>query len=247
MSAADDKTIGCILSRREVLALAAVAGAAVVPRRAASAGRPPRIATWFPSCVVRPRQTEGPYFVDERLVRSDIRSEPATGALREGALLALELRVSRLGADSCAPLAGAHVDLWQCDALGEYSGVRDQQGLFDTRGAKFLRGAQLTDSAGSAVFRTIYPGWYPGRCVHLHFKIRTEPNNRRGYDFTSQLYFDDAVTDRVHARTPYSTKGAGRRRNEQDGIYRNGGSQLMLDVHADGDGWAARFDIGLQY
>ena len=77
---------------------------------------------------------------------------------------------------------------------------------FNSVGKKFLRGHQMTDAAGVARFTTIYPGWYPGRTVHIHFKIRTEPAAARGYEFASQLYFDDALTDRVHARDPIRPK-----------------------------------------
>jgi len=97
-------------------------------------------ATATPACVVRPYQTEGPYFVDEKLNRSDIRSDPSDGSVRPGAPLRLALQVSRTDGRSCAPLTGALVDLWQCDALGVYSDVRDRDGLFSTRGKKFLRG-----------------------------------------------------------------------------------------------------------
>src|SRR5438477_1655102 len=92
-------------------------------------------ATATPACVVRPAQTEGPYFVDERLNRSDIRSDPSNAGipLTPGAELHLTLGVYRAGG-ACAPIAGALVDLWQCDALGVYSDVRDAAGMFDTRG-----------------------------------------------------------------------------------------------------------------
>jgi protocatechuate 3,4-dioxygenase beta subunit len=199
-----------------------------------------------PSCVVRPQQMEGPYFVDERLNRSDIRSDPSDGSVKPGAPLELAFRVSRIAGSTCMPVGRAVVDVWQCDALGVYSGVRDFNGLFDTRGKKFLRGYQVTDDRGIARFITIYPGWYPGRTVHIHFKVRTEPAAWRGFEFTSQLYFDDLVTDRVHTQAPYADKGLRRLRNERDGIFRNGGSQLMLELVKEAEGYAGTFDIGLQ-
>jgi protocatechuate 3,4-dioxygenase beta subunit len=116
----------------------------------------------------------------------------------------------------------------------------------NTVGQKFLRGYQVTDVNGTARFVTIYPGWYPGRTVHIHFKIRTDPGSQAGYEFTSQLYSDDAVTDQVHTLPPYSAKGQRTLRNNDDGIYRNGGSQLMLQLTGDTQGYAAIFDIGLQ-
>ena len=115
---------------------------------------------------------------------------------------------------------------------------------FDTRGAKFLRGFQTTDSDGRVRFTTIYPGAYPGRAVHIHFKVRAQAAGRDA-EFTSQLYFDDALTDRVHAAAPYA--GATRRmRNEQDGLYRRGGRELTLDVTPVDGGYRAAYDVGVR-
>jgi protocatechuate 3,4-dioxygenase beta subunit len=194
------------------------------------------------ACIVRPQQTEGPYFVDERLDRSDIRSDPGTGAVRPGVPLRLSFEVSRVVAGTCLPLAGALIDVWHCDALGVYSDVPDGNGRFDTRGQKFLRGHQRSDERGRAGFTTIYPGWYAGRAVHIHFKVRAQG----GLAFTSQLYFDDAVSDAVHRLAPYASKGAGRVRNERDGLFRDGGRDLLLPLQHDGDGYASSFALGLQ-
>ena len=187
---------------------------------------------------------EGPYFVDERLNRSDIRSDPTDRRVRPGTPLALTLRVSRLGAGDCQPLPGAQVDIWHCDALGVYSDVRDPG--FNTIGQKFLRGYQVTDARGEARFVTVYPGWYAGRTVHIHFKIRTAPVAQRSFEFTSQLYFDDMLTDRVHADPPYAATGPRTARNQHDWIFRRGGDQLMLAPTTVADGYAAAFAIGLQ-
>jgi protocatechuate 3,4-dioxygenase beta subunit len=198
----------------------------------------------LPTCVVRPEQTEGPYFVDERLNRSDIRSEPGSTALIEGTPLELAFKVSSLGRDHCVPLAGAYVDLWHCDAMGMYSDVED--GQFNTVGKKFLRGYQVTNDAGIARFTTIYPGWYPGRTVHIHFKIRTGSSSQSRHEFTSQLYFDDALTDRVHAREPYARNGPRELRNNGDGIFRDGGRELILAPSEGRSGLQATFDVALQ-
>jgi protocatechuate 3,4-dioxygenase beta subunit len=198
-----------------------------------------------PACVVQPQQTEGPYFVDEKLLRSDIRSDPPTGAIKAGAPLALALKVSQVMPDGrCAPLSDAQVDLWQCDAMGAYSDVKDK--LFDTAGQKFLRGHQITDASGAARFVTIYPGWYPGRAVHVHFKVRTSSTESQAYEFTSQFYFDEQFTDQMHAREPYAAHTGQRTRNERDGIYKSGGPQLMLAVTEGADGYAAAFDLAMR-
>jgi protocatechuate 3,4-dioxygenase beta subunit len=187
---------------------------------------------------------EGPYFVDEALHRSDIRSDPADGRVRPGTPLALTFQVMRLSVGNCRPLPDAQVDIWHCDATGVYSDVQDP--WFNTIGRKFLRGHQITDMRGEVRFVTIYPGWYLGRTVHIHFKIRTELLARRSFDFTSQLYFDDEVTDRAHAAPPYAERGPRTARNRHDRIFWHGGDQLILTPTPAADGYAATFSIGLQ-
>ncbi len=86
---------------------------------------------------------------------------------------------------------GAIVDIWHCDAAGVYSDATDPG--FNTVGKKFLRGYQVTDANGGVQFTTIYPGWYRGRTVHIHFKVRAKAKSGQSYEFTSQLYFDDAI------------------------------------------------------
>jgi protocatechuate 3,4-dioxygenase beta subunit len=92
---------------------------------------------------------------------------------------------------------------------------------------------------------TIYPGWYQGRAVHIHFKVRTAPAAARGHEFTSQIYFDDAVTDQIHALEPYARRGQGRLRNDGDGLFRHGGRQLLAAVARSGQGYATTFDLAV--
>ena len=111
----DDVPLLHLLSRRDVLGLLGAAGTAWLTGGLLA---PDSALASTPSCVVRPEQTEGPYFVDERLNRSDIRSDPTDGHVKPGMPLMLTLFVSRLNDGDCRPIAGAQVDLWQCDALG---------------------------------------------------------------------------------------------------------------------------------
>lgn len=195
------------------------------------------------SCLVTPEQTEGPYFSDFRLHRSDIRSDPTDRAIKPGVPLLLTLRVQTVDGGKCAPLPGAIVDVWHCDAEGIYSDVQDSR--VDTRGKKFLRGYQVTDANGFVRFNTIYPGAYPGRAVHVHFKVRSKPYEARGSEFTSQLYFPDSISERVYANPSYGKEGAGFLKNGSDGLFRRGGQALMLDVVSNQGGYAGTFEVGL--
>ncbi len=193
------------------------------------------------SCTVTPALTEGPYFVDERLNRSDIRSDPASGVVSAGVPLSLIIRLTQVtAAGACVALQGALVDLWHCDALGVYSDVGSASGR------KFLRGYQITDPSGVAQFTTVYPGWYMGRSVHLHFKVRTNPGAASGLEFTSQMFFDESLTDTVYAQAPYSTRGRRDTLNTTDGIYRSGGSQLVVPLSAAGGGYGGTFNVGVR-
>jgi protocatechuate 3,4-dioxygenase beta subunit len=247
----DDRPIGRFLSRREILVLFGAAGTATALAACAPTGGSPSgtasstpgvsatgVAS-VPSCVVVPQLTEGPYYIDTDLERSDIRPDTTTGDLAAGTPLTLNFAVSILDGGACVPLAGAVVDVWHCDALGVYSGVSGNAG-------NFLRGVQRTDANGAATITTVYPGWYSGRAVHIHFKVRTEPEAEAGYELTSQLFFDDDVSREVYAAEPYSSKGAQDVPNERDGIFGQSGGTTLLDAKPSGDGYAAAFSIALQ-
>ncbi|MBC7875600.1 MAG: intradiol ring-cleavage dioxygenase [Anaerolineales bacterium] len=249
----DDKQVGQILNRRDALKIlgfgsAAALLAACAPDLATetlspTAGVPTTqvvteatsINTALPMCVVLPELTEGPYFVDEMLNRSDIREDTSDGVISEGPPLVIIFNVTKVGANGCVPLPNAQVDIWHCDAYGVYSDVQNAVGK------TFLRGYQMADANGVAKFTTVYPGWYQGRAVHIHFKIRYD-----NQEFTSQLFFDDTFTDQVYLQDPYAKKGERTVRNDGDNIYQNGGNQLLLNVTPEGAGYTATFDIGMQ-
>ncbi len=168
--------------------------------------------------MLTPEQTEGPFYIDAAKLRRDIR------AGRPGRPMTLRLTV--VDAATCRPIKGATVDVWHCDAGGAYSGFDD------SAGKSFLRGIQRTDAKGVAAFRTIYPGWYPGRAVHIHVKVHVAGD----VVHTGQLYFPDRVTDVVHRSKPYNARGPRTTRNAGDGVYRNGGSRSLLRLRKNAEG-----------
>lgn len=161
------------------------------------------------TCSLTVEQTEGPYYFDAGSIRRDLRED------RDGTLLRLALRVR--DAEGCTPVENAVVDLWHCDAGGLYSGFEaaSRGGGGGRDEETYLRGAQVTNADGIAEFLTVYPGWYPGRTVHVHAKVHLD----RTTLLTTQLYFEDALTAAVHATAPYAAKGAPDTTNDADGIF----------------------------
>ena len=246
----DDHFVGQVLNRREVMRLVAVSGVATcgawgarLLARAGSQQATP--GSPVPSCVVRPEIEEGPFFLDQQLNRSDVRSDPAGGAASPGLPLMLNFELSQISGGRCAALAGAVIDVWQCDAAGVYSGVSGPGQAPQAAGGKALRGYQITDAQGVCRFTTIFPGWYQGRTVHIHLKVRTTSAPAGAYEFTSQLFFTDALTDQIHATAPYSARGRRDTTNSTDGIFRNGGQTMLLEPIRRANALAATFAIGL--
>ena len=213
------------------MAGATAAGVALgAPRLFAQQGLPGQAA---PACVLTPQQGEGPYYLDTGLVRRDITEG------RPGTTLQLAITVLRAGA--CTALSGALVEVWHTDAAGSYSGFSGQPGG-TTRAQTYMRGVQPTDASGTAVFDTIYPGWYPGRTVHIHFTVHL--SNRRV--ITSQLYFPDAISDAVHAAPPYNSRPNRRTRNANDGVLRGASAQhLTLTLTPQAAGYRGGITVGV--
>jgi len=195
----------------------------------ASSTGPTGVASGTVTCVLAPEQTEGPYFVEGDLVRRNVTEGKA------GVPLALRLTV--VDVSTCRAIKGAAVDIWHCDAGGVYSGTSVQGTEDDT----FLRGIQRTDAKGIAVFRTVYPGWYQGRTVHIHIKVSLGGN----VVHTGQLYFPDKLTDTVYKRTPYNRRPNRNPRNAGDSIYRNGGKRSTLKLVKSGSGYVGSITMGV--
>ena len=187
-------------------------------------------------CDITPRMTEGPYYFDTGQVRRDIAED------RPGTPLLVAIRLVEAG--SCAPIPDAVVDIWHPDAVGQYSGFSGQgDDNSDTSGESFLRGMQTTDANGRVEFETIYPGWYPGRTVHIHFKAYTDERTF----VTSQMYFPDDVSDAVFLAEPYAARGPRGTTNANDWLL-NGvpASEILMGaVTQNGDGYAVSLTIGV--
>jgi protocatechuate 3,4-dioxygenase beta subunit len=173
------------------------------------------------------------------------------GVTADGGLL--DLRFTVLDATSCAPIKDAAVDVWHCDASGVYSGFGSAGGAprggpggggsGATNNLTFLRGTQVSDANGVAVFRTIYPGWYPGRAVHIHLKVHIGGS----VVHTGQVFFADSVNDTAYKASPYNTRPTPDVRNAADSIYRQaGGKAAELDVAPNGSGYTGSINLGVK-
>jgi protocatechuate 3,4-dioxygenase beta subunit len=184
------------------------------------------------TCTLYPRQTEGPYYLDRRQLRRDITEG------RKGVPLGLALQV--VHAPSCRALSEVAVDVWHCDAAGIYSGYPGQLGGVDTRAETFLRGSQIADGGGRVRFDTVYPGWYPGRTTHVHFKVHVS----EAMEATSQIYFPEDVTADVYARPAYAARGQKDTSNAADGVAR---ARLppLATVTREGAGYVATLTVAV--
>ena len=176
-----------------------------------------------------PEQDEGPYRGGDQPRRRDVTEG------RDGLKLALGIRLSGYQGE-------ADVEIWQCDAAGRYSGYPPPDSSIVVTAATaprteylpsetFLRGRQAVDDAGRVEFRTIYPGWYPGRTVHIHVMVHT--GTRR---YTSQLYFPEETTDEVFMRMPYRDRPDRDTTNATDEIFPTGGDPAVLELVSAEDG-----------
>lgn len=188
-------------------------------------------------CLVTPEATEGPFYVDPKLVRTDITEG------REG--VPMEVAIQVVTAD-CTPVKGARVDLWHCDAEGNYSGFGSQGSdrVSDTKGETFLRGTQITGDGGIATFRTIYPGWYRGRTTHFHYKVFVDERTA----LTSQIFLPDGLSQYIYEHVaPYNGRQTERKTfNRNDFIAQRAGEGAYAAVREVGDKYTAALVVGIE-
>jgi protocatechuate 3,4-dioxygenase beta subunit len=230
------------ISRRGALAGLAGSAALLVGDKPASAASPPATANPASAavnvCRMTPRMVEGPFYFDPDLVREDITEG------RAGVPLKLHLQITD-GA-TCQPIEGARVDIWHCDATGQYSGYDRQadDGSISTKGEKFLRGTQITGATGEVKFATIYPGWYRGRTTHIHFKVLLDEKSM----LTGQMYFPDALAEYIFANiAPYNARSSKRDTlNSTDFIARADEDHIsFVSLREEADAYVATLVIGV--
>jgi protocatechuate 3,4-dioxygenase beta subunit len=188
-------------------------------------------------CVLETNVTEGPYWIDVGLERSNVTTNSAASDAGTSAQPGLPLSLSMTifaydkAAKTCGPLAGARVDIWHCNGSGVYSDVQNLSGQ-DTVGEDFLRGYQVTDANGNVTFQTIYPGWYSGRAVHVHVRVRVYgAANDLTAEAVTQLFFDDTLTSSVFAQnSPYDQRGTRDTFNATDMVYTQESPALLCTL-----------------
>ena len=248
------------ISRRQVvLGLGAATTGALLPTILADRQKIAAVTPKpYPQCTLTPEQTEGPFYFDTKFIRKDITEG------RPGTPLHLKLKV--VDAASCEPIRDAIVDIWSCDAMGEYSGYESANTSFGpppgqggpppppggrpggggsrqtpVNDKTFLRGAQVTNTDGEVEFTTIYPGWYPGRATHIHIKVYLENDDL----LTSQMYFPEDINDRIYEQGVYAEHKGNRRKNESDGIFRRAGKGPLIELTALNKGFVGTLTLGV--
>jgi protocatechuate 3,4-dioxygenase beta subunit len=183
------------------------------------------------ACTLYPAQTIGPCYAQMPPTRADI----------SDGTLGLPVRLSFLlvRSSGCKPVPDATIDIWHSGSEGIYSafatGTICNPGSQNVMTKTFCRGVQTTDATGRVDFSTVFPGWYTGRTIHIHFTVRVGGRE----SVTSQLYFDDALSDEILAQGEYKARGKRDTTNASDGLFKSGGAtaaQVLFDTAKRPDG-----------
>ncbi|HEV7347287.1 MAG TPA: intradiol ring-cleavage dioxygenase [Telluribacter sp.] len=168
------------------------------------------------TCAVVPSETVGPF--PTKSPASFVRSDITDG--RNGYKMTAKITIGNTN-NGCAALPGAIVDIWHCDATGNYSeygggGIQST----NLQAVHFLRGRQVTDGHGLVTFTTIFPGWYPGRSTHIHVHIF----NANGTSLkVTQIAFPEGAGTAVALVNGYSKGLKGYTTNARDNVFTNDG------------------------
>jgi protocatechuate 3,4-dioxygenase beta subunit len=222
------------LTRRIALGAGLIGGLAGMAPAQASVAAP---SATEGMCRITPQATQGPYWIDPKLERSDITEN------RKGVPLQLSIKV--VDAATCRPFERARVDIWHCDAQGVYSAFDGQPGVGSTVGQTFLRGHVFTGADGVALFSTIYPGWYRGRTPHIHVKVFLDDGGAENL-LTCQLFFPDALSEFLFANAPDYVRNETRDTlNRFDGIAQGQGYANFGAISEQADHYAMTVILGV--
>ena len=175
------------------------------------------------SCSVTNSETEGPFPTKSpaSYATTNIVSD------RQGTPLTIKVYIRNVNA-SCAVIKGAIVDIWHCDAAGNYSqygGTQMQSTNYTS--VNFLRGRQTTDTNGMAAWTSIYPGWYSGRAPHIHVHVYNSSGTSL---LVTQIAFPEDVSKVVYSQGVYASKGQADTTNARDNVFGDGVTNEMSTV-----------------
>ncbi|WBO84877.1 dioxygenase family protein [Hymenobacter yonginensis] len=191
-------------------------------------------------CNVAPTETEGPFptKVPASYVRSDIRDG------KSGYEMTATITITNSNA-SCSPLAGVLVDIWHCDAEGNYSeyGGTGMQST-NYQNVHFLRGRQTTDANGQVKFTTIFPGWYNGRATHIHVHVYSA--NGTSLKVT-QIAFPEGSGTALAAVNGYAKGLSGYTANKSDNVFSDdtAGIQIATVTGSTAAGFTLAISLGV--
>jgi protocatechuate 3,4-dioxygenase beta subunit len=245
------------IGRKRAMQLLGLAGGGLLAAKFGAAGSSAAVAATTAAagtassaaCAVTPEGEIGPYFADDSAAgfnRSTILANIDGTSTQAGVALTLRIYV-RDSRKNCAAVAGLQVDIWHCNAKGVYS---DESNL-GTSGQTWLRGYQVTGATGLVTFKTIVPGWYPGRVTHIHLRVRSsysQTSSPSDGTNTTQLFFPQTLIDALSASiAPYNTHGTNSTTNATDHVYtrETKGVTLLNLTGSTAAGYAATFTVDL--
>jgi len=197
-------------------------------------------------CVVTPKESVGPFpypggEINNPLQRVDVTEGQA------GMPIVFTFTVVNTN-NNCLVVPNARVDIWHCNKDGYYSGYGNQTGgtfgLRDYTGETWLRGYQVTDVNGIAIFNSIYPGWYAGRATHIHLEVFINNKLKK----PAQLAFPEVTSNKVHVMPLYAAHGLNTKTNLADGVFGNSATDLANEtftVIKNGNTLFATYTIGI--
>ncbi|XP_025017116.1 uncharacterized protein LOC112539112 [Tetranychus urticae] len=197
-------------------------------------------------CVLAPFTTEGPYFLSDDLQRSDI-TDGQTG-------VNLDLNLKLTNAKDCSPLSDYFVHIWHANALGHYSGVQEFDIFLEPyfrpkpiSDKRFLRGYQVTNEDGQVNFKTIIPGWYFGRCIHIHIEVYAKnTTDGNAVNYIGQFYFKQELPGQLKLVEPYSNNHNQLTLNDVDEIFAvTNGQDTVLDLEPQENGFRSEYIVAI--